>query len=181
MKLVVNQSKSCDRLAEGCEFLGFKFVGKRVTVKVSPKKLNAFKHRIKELTGRSRGISMERRLTELRRYVRGRIGYFGLPQQADDFLDLDMWIRRRVRMCHWKQWRYARTKVKKLRELGVSLDLAIKHAVSRKGYWRMSRTPAMRFAMPNKWLAEQGVLSLAVALVRASSTSKKRPSSAQAC
>jgi RNA-directed DNA polymerase len=157
LKLVVNQSKSSVGVAEGCEFLGFMFVGKRATVKVSPKKLKAFKRRIKKLAGRSRGISMERRLTDLRRYVRGWIGYFGLAQQVEDFLNFDGWIRRRVRMCYWKQWRYARTKVKKLRELGVTRDLAIKHAVSRKSYWRMSRTPAM----PNNWLAELGVLSLA--------------------
>ncbi len=102
------------RPALGCEYLGFTFVGKRVTIKVAPKKLKAFKQRIKELTGRSRGISMERRLTDLNRYVRGWIGYFGLARQFDDFADLDGWIRRRVRMCYWKQWRYPRTKVKKL-------------------------------------------------------------------
>lgn len=103
---------------------------------------------------------MKQRLTELRRYVRGWIGYFGLAQQVDKFLNVDMWIRRRIRMCFWKQWRYPRTKVRKLVKLGVTLDMAVKHAVSRKSYWRMSRTPAMRYAMPNKWLAEQGVLSL---------------------
>jgi hypothetical protein len=81
-------------------------------------------------TGRSRGISMKRRLTELRRYLRGWIGYFGLARQFDDFVILDGWIRRRVRMCYWKQWRYPRTKVRKLCELGVSLDMAIKHARS---------------------------------------------------
>jgi RNA-directed DNA polymerase len=135
-------------------------VGKRVTIKVSPKKLKAFKHRIKELTGRSRGVSMERRLTDLNRYVRGWIGYFGLARQFDDFVDLDGWIRRRIRMCYWKQWRYPRTKVRHLRALGVSLDFAIKHAISRKKYWRMSRTPAIRFAMTNKWLSQQGLLSL---------------------
>ena len=80
--------------------------------------------------------------------------------QFDDFADLDGWIRRRVRMCYWKQWRYARTKVQKLVALGVSLDMAIKHAISRKKYWRMSRTPALRYAMPNKWLEQQGLLSL---------------------
>ena len=110
--------------------------------------------------GCSRGISMKRRLTDLNRYVRGWIGYFGLARQFDDFADLDGWIRRRVRMCYWKQWRYPRTKVRNLLKLGVSLDMAIKHAVSRKGYWRMSRTPAMRYAMPNKWLVQQGLLSL---------------------
>lgn len=103
---------------------------------------------------------MARHLTELRRYVRGWIRYFGLAHQFDDFVTLDGWIRRRVRMCYWKQWRYPRTKVRNLLKLGVSLDMAIKHAVSRKGYWRMSRTPAMRYAMPNKWLVQQGLLSL---------------------
>ncbi len=63
-------------------------------------------------------------------------------------------------MCYWKQWRYPRTKVRNLVRLGVNLDFAIKHAVSRKSYWRMSRTPAMRYAMPNTWLEQQGLLSL---------------------
>jgi len=161
LKLTVNQDKSFSGPAEGCEYLGFKFVGKRVTIKVAPKKLKTFKRRIRELTGRSRGLSMKRRLTELRRYLRGWIGYFGLAQQVEDFLKFDTWIRRRIRMCYWKQWRHPRTKVRKLVELGVSLDMAIKHAISRKGYWRMSRTPAMRIAMPNRWLQEQGLLSLA--------------------
>ena len=119
LKLVVNEQKSSVRLASGCEYLGFMFVGKRVTIKVAPKKLKAFKcnrpvvslvavwltapksgsacnqtispwlRRIKELTGRSRGISIQRRLTDLNRYVRGWIGYFGLARQFDDFADLD--------------------------------------------------------------------------------------------
>ena len=161
LKLVINQQKSYVGLAEGCEYLGFKFVGRRVTIKVAPKKLTVFKRRIKELTGRSRGISMKRRLSELRRYMRGWMGYFGLARQVEDFLNLDMWIRRRIRMCHWKQWRHTRTKVRKLTELGVTLRLAILHAISRKSYWRMCNTPAMRYAMPNKWLHEQGLLSLA--------------------
>ena len=103
---------------------------------------------------------MERRLTDLNRYVRGWVGYFGLARQFEDIANLDGWIRRRIRMCYWKQWRYPRTKVKKLVALGVSLDMAIKHAVSRRKYWRMSRTPALRYAMTNKWLGQQGLLSL---------------------
>jgi RNA-directed DNA polymerase len=83
-----------------------------------------------------------------------------LARQLDDIANLDGWIRRRVRMCYWKQWRRPRTKVRNLVRLGISLDFAIKHAVSRKSYWRMSRTPAMRYAMPNRWLEQQGLLSL---------------------
>jgi len=86
LKLVVNEQKSSVRAAQGCEYLGFTFVGKRATIKVVPKKLKAFKRRVKELTGRSRGISMKRRLTDLNRYVRGWIGYFGLARQFDTFV-----------------------------------------------------------------------------------------------
>lgn len=160
LKLVINQQKSYVGLAKDCEYLGFAFVGRRVTIKVSPKKLTAFKRRIKQITGRSRGISMKRRLSELRSYMRGWMGYFGLARQVGDFRNLDMWIRRRIRMCHWKQWRHIRTKIRKLTQLGVTRKLAILHAISRKSYWRMCNTPAMRFAMPNKWLQEQGLLSL---------------------
>jgi RNA-directed DNA polymerase len=160
LKLVVNEQKSHVRPARGCEYLGFTFVGNRVTIKAAPKKLKAFKRRVRELTGRSRGISMQRRLTDLNRYLRGWIGYFGLARQFDVIADLDGWIRRRIRMCYWKQWRFPRTKVRNLVRLGVNLDMAIKHAVSRKRYWRLSRTPAMRYAMPNQWLTQQGLLSL---------------------
>ncbi len=160
LKLVINEQKSSVRPARGCEFLGFTFVGSRVTIQVAPKKLTTFKRRIKEHTGRSRGISMERRLSDLNRYVRGWIGYFGLARQFDEFVNLDGWIRRRIRMCYWKQWRHPRTKISNLVRLGVSRDMAINHALSRKGYWRMSRTPAMRYAMPNKWLEQLGLLSL---------------------
>ena len=89
LKLVVNEQKSSVRLASDCEYLGFTFVGQRVTIKVAPKKLKAFKRRVKKLTGRSRGISMKRRLTDLNRYLRGWIGYFGLARQFDVFADLD--------------------------------------------------------------------------------------------
>ena len=84
--------------------------------------------------------------------------YFGLARQFEEFVKLDGWIRRRIRMCYWKQWRHPRTKLRNLRRLGVELDMALKQALSRKGYWRLSQTPAMRIAMPNKWLQQQGLL-----------------------
>ena len=103
---------------------------------------------------------MTRRLSDLNRYVRGWIGYFGLARQFDEFVNLDGWIRRRIRMCFWKQWRHPRTKISNLVRLGVSRDMAIKHGISRKSYWRLSQTPAMRIAMPNQWLEQLGLLSL---------------------
>ena len=160
LKLVINEQKSSVRPARGCEFLGFAYVGSRVTIQVAPKKLTTFKRRIKEHTGRSRGVSMTRRLSDLNRYVRGWIGYFGLARQFDEFVNLDGWIRRRIRMCYWKQWRHPRTKISNLVRLGVNRVMAIKHGISRKSYWRLSQTPAMRIAMPNQWLEQLGLLSL---------------------
>jgi RNA-directed DNA polymerase len=119
LKLVVNEEKSSVIPALGCEYLGFTFTGKRVTIKVALKKLIAFKQRIKELTGRSRGISMKSRLTDLARYLGGWVGYFGIARQFEDIANLDGWIRRRIRMCYWKQWRLPRTKVKNLVALGL--------------------------------------------------------------
>lgn len=118
LKLVVNEEKSSVRLSRDCEYLGFAFTSKRVTISVAPKKLKSFKRRVKELSGCSSGVSMQRRLTDLNRYVRGWIGYFGLAQQFDLFDKLDGWVRRRIRMCFWKQWRRPRTKVKNLVRLG---------------------------------------------------------------
>jgi RNA-directed DNA polymerase len=160
LRLVVNQEKS--RVVTNAEFeiLGFAFVKSRATVNVAPKSVRKFKHRIREITGRSRGISMERRLTELRRYVRGWMGYFGLASQLKLFDRLDQWIRRRIRLCYWKQWRRPKRRREMLLRLGVPRRQAIRHARSRKGYWHMAKTIASGVGLTNAWLAEQGLSSM---------------------
>jgi RNA-directed DNA polymerase len=114
LHLVVNQEKSCMVASEEFEFLGFAFRESRATINVAPKSIQRFKHRIREITGRSRGISMDRRLSELRSYLRGWMGYFSLASQLKLFDRLDQRLRRRIRMCYWKQWRRPR---KRRREL----------------------------------------------------------------
>ena len=132
LKLVVNQRKSRIAKADGVEFLGFKFVGRRGEIRVTAKNLTKFKQRARSITGRSRGISMQRMLGELRQYLRGWIGYFGLAATKGIFAALDGWIRRRVRMCFWKQWRLLRTRIRKLKQLGVPHDLALSMAPAAK-------------------------------------------------
>ncbi len=142
------------------EFLGFAFRKSRATINVAPKSIQRFKHRIREITGRSRGISMDRRLSELRSYLRGWMGYYGLASQLKLFDRLDQWLRRRIRMCYWKQWRRPRKRRRELIRLGVPIRQSIRHARSRKGYWHMSKTIASGVGLTNAWLVEQGLLSI---------------------
>lgn len=160
LRLVVNQEKSRVVRSGEFEYLGFTFVKSRAAINVSPKALKKFKHRVVKITGRSRGISMERRLGELRSYVRGWMGYFGVASQLKLFARLEGWIRRRIRCCFWKQWRRPKTRRRKLISLGVPRRQAIRHARTRKGPWHMAKTIAMSVALNNAWLAKQGLLSL---------------------
>ena len=160
LRLVVNREKSQVVASEEFEFLGFAFRKSRATINVSAKSLKHFKHRIREITGRSWGVSMEHRLGKLRTYVRGWMGYFGLASQLKLFDRLDQWIRRRIRMCYWKQWKRPRKRRRELIRLGVPRRQAIRHARSRQGYWHMSKTIASGVGLTNAWLAEQGLLSI---------------------
>ncbi len=160
LRLVVNEQKSRVVTSDKFEHLGFSFVNSRATINVSPKSLKKFKRRIVEITGRSRGISMERRLGELRRYVRGWMGYFGVASQLKLFARLNGWMRRRIRCCYWKQWRRPKTRRRNLIALGMPRRQAIRHARSRQGPWHMSKTIASGVGMTNAWLSSQGMLSL---------------------
>jgi len=158
LKLKVNTAKSKVDLMSKCSFLGFTIIGKKI--RWTDKSLAKFKRRVKELTGRSWGVSMKYRLYKLGQFLRGWVGYFGISQYYRPIPELDEWLRRRIRMCYCKQWRWPRTKVRNLRALGINLKAAIQHAVSSKSYWRMARTPAVQMALNNQWLKEQGLLSI---------------------
>jgi RNA-directed DNA polymerase len=158
LKLTVNPAKSKVAPMSDCSFLGFTIRGKKV--RWTDNALAAFKHRVRELTGRSWGVSMEHRLHKLGQYVRGWTAYFGISQYYRPVPELDDWIRRRIRMCYWKQWRWVRTKIRHLLDLGVSVKTAIQHGVSSKSYWHMARTPAVQQALSNAWLKAQGLVSV---------------------
>ena len=158
LKLQVNLAKSRVAPMSDCSFLSFTVRGKKI--RWTDKALAAFKHRVKELTGRSWGVSMKYRLHKLGQYVRGWMGYFGISEYYRPVPELDEWIRRRVRMCYWKQWRWTRTTIRNLLKLGVSLQTAIQHSVSSKSYWHMARTPALQQALSNAWLKAQGLVSV---------------------
>lgn len=158
LKLRINNDKSRIVPSKQLEFLGFCF--RRTKIAWSDKALHRFKQRVRQLTGRSWGVSLTYRYRELRKYVVGWLNYFALSEYYRPIPELDEWLRRRMRCCYWKQWRWPRTKIKHLLSLGVSLKEAIKTGVSSKGPYAMSRTPITQMAMSNEWLATQGLVSI---------------------
>lgn len=159
LKLKVNTDKSKIGKAQRCKFLGFTFPGK--TIRWTEEAFQDFKHNVRNLTSRSWGVSMEHRINELNQYIRGWMNYFGISQYWSPIPELDSWLRRRLRMCFWKQWRYVRTKVRELLKLGTYLKTAIDTAMSRKSYWHLSRSLATQTGMTNHWLNNKlGLVSI---------------------
>ena len=164
LKLKVNEKKSKVGPVQECGFLGFVFV--RGKIRWSDKSFREFKRRVREFTGRSWFVSMEYRMKKLAEYVRGWMNYYGISEYYRPIPEIDEWLRRRIRMCYWKRWRKTRTKVRNLLKLGASKRQAIMTALSRKGPWHLSRTMATHSAMTNKWLSEQGLISVKQLWVR---------------
>ncbi len=158
LKLPVNEKKSQVAKIDQCVFLGFTF--KRGKLRWSDAAFADFKHRIRELTGRSWGVSMEYRFQKLGQYLHGWLGYFGISEYYRPIPELDEWLRRRVRMCYWKQWRLTRTKIGHLLALGVGKRTAILTGISSKSYWHLSRSQATQVGMTNDWLKAQGLVSI---------------------
>ena len=158
LKLVINTEKS--QVVKTCEskFLGFTF--KSGLIKWHPKTLQKFKQRIKELTNRNWGVSMHYQLFKTSQFIRGWINYFGIANCYQLCCDLDHWIRRRVRMAYWRQWRKPRTKVKNLMRLGVHVQAAVACGITSKGPWRSSKTPGINQALSNEFLRKAGLVSL---------------------
>lgn len=159
LKLKVNRGKSKAGKANKCEFLGFTFPGK--SIRWTTESLEEFKHRIRRLTGRSCQISWEQRLAELNRYIRGWMNYFALSKYWTPIPELDSWIRRRVRCCHWKQWRWCRTRVRELTARDVNRSLAWHAALSGRGPWSGAEHPAVKQALSNSYIHKTlGLVSL---------------------
>lgn len=158
LKVTVNTDKSRVVKAEECGFLGFVFTRKRLTV--SEKALTRFKSQLRHLTGRSWGISMQRRYEEIRTYVRGWMNYFGIALRYNDAVEMDHWLRRRIRMCYWKQWRRARRRIGELIKLGAPRYQAILTGLSRKGYWHLAKTLSTNCGLGKEFLQRQGLTSI---------------------
>lgn len=158
LKLVVNAQKSRVVKTNDLHFLGFTFRGNKI--RWTEDALADFKHRIRQLTKRSWGISMHRRYRELRLYIQGWMNYFGLSEYYRPLPLLDEWLRRRLRMCYLKQWCKPRTRIRNLIRLGVRTQTAVSLGLSSKGPYRLAKTLATQSGMTNKWLTVQRLVSI---------------------
>jgi len=164
LKLKVNQDKSTVDRAWKLKFLGFSFYyssqKREYRVRVHPKPIKKFKAKLKELTGRSKGISMDIRLYKLKQAIQGWVNYFGIADIKTLAKNLDEWLRRRIRMVIWKTWKRVRTRFASLQKLGLDRQKAWEYANTRKGYWRISDSPILHRTLTNKILESRGLVSI---------------------
>ncbi|MFI0374719.1 MAG: group II intron reverse transcriptase/maturase [Candidatus Thiodiazotropha sp.] len=141
LKLKVNETKSAVANVIGRKFLGYSFwVGPKGQIKrrVSDKAMVTFKHRIRHLTRRSYGQSLEEIIERLRSYLLGWKGYFGLAQTPGIWRRLDEWLRHRLRAIQLKHWKRGKTMYRELIALGASAKIARRIAANSRRWWRNS-------------------------------------------
>ena len=163
LKLKVNQQKSAVARPWERKFLGFSFSSNREPKRrIAPKAVLRFKERVRELTSRTRGVSIERMAEELAQYLKGWLGYFGKCQTPSVLQGLEEWTRRRLRSVIWKQWKRGTARFAELRKRGVGRELAAKTAGSAHGPWRLANSPALAIALPNAYFDSLGIPRLII-------------------
>jgi group II intron reverse transcriptase/maturase len=163
LRLQVNETKSAVDRAWNRPFLGVAFwvaSGKKVRARVAPKALHKMKRRVRELTRRSRGRSLQEVIDSLRSYLLGWRGYFRIAETPGKFRELDEWIRHRLRAYQLKQWKRGKTTFPELVKRGLSPGAAAKVAGNTRRWWRNSGM-TIHIALPNKLFAGMGLPKLA--------------------
>ncbi|NHM25710.1 group II intron reverse transcriptase/maturase [Desulfofundulus sp. TPOSR] len=162
LKLKINEQKSAVDRPWKLKFLGFsmyKAKAGQILIRLAPQTIKRVKMKIREITSRNKPVSMAERIERLNAYLGGWMGYFALAETPSIFKNLEGWMRRRLRMCLWKQWKRVRTRYRELRALGLPEWVVHEFANARKGPWRMAHGPMNR-ALGNAYWQSQGLMSL---------------------
>jgi len=162
LKLKVNKNKSSVDRPWKLKFLGFSFYFKKdgVGIRVHPKSVEKLKRKLKEITGRSNAKSIGQRMLKLRQAITGWVNYFKIADMGGLAKLLDSWLRRRIRMCLWKQWKRIKTRLGNLIRLGTRKSKAWEYANTRKGYWRISNSPILTKTLTNEYLKKLGLTTI---------------------
>jgi RNA-directed DNA polymerase len=158
LKLKVNRHKSAVGRPDTRKFLGFSLSGGEKPLRcIAASSLGRFKSRIRELTFRTRGRSIEQVVERLRPVIRGWRGYYGFCETPFVLRNLDGWIRRRLRSLIWRQWQSGRNRYRMLLRSGIRAKPAAQTAKCRSGPWSMSRHPVVQQALSNAFFLQLGL------------------------
>lgn len=162
LKLTVNESKSAVDGVSRRKFLGYSMTNDRVPrLKPSAKAVARLKGKIRDLFRKARGRNVEKFIKwDLNPLLRGWIDYFKLSQVKLVFEDLDGWVRRKLRCVHWRQWKTPRTRLKRLLERGLELEVAKKSHSNGRGPWWNSGRLHMAIAFSNRHFDQIGLIKL---------------------
>jgi group II intron reverse transcriptase/maturase len=161
LKLKVNEAKSALERPWKRKFLGFSFLaGSEAKIRLAPKSLERVKGKLREMTRRSRSQEMKERIKVINGYVGGWMGYFALVETPSVLVELDSWLRHRLRACLWKQWKRVRTRYRELRALRLPELVVGFMANTRKGPWRIAASPPLQQGLNNAYWEAQGLVSL---------------------
>ena len=134
--------------------------GRGAKIRIYEKSIIRFKDKIREITNKNKGISMDYRLIKLNDMIIGWVNYFKIANASRKLMELDKWIRRRLRACMWKQWKKVRTRYRNLIKFGIPKPKAYQYANTRKGYWRISNSPILNKIFNNKYFEILGLISM---------------------
>jgi RNA-directed DNA polymerase len=161
LKLKVNETKSAVARPQERKFLGFSFTaGPEVKRAIAPKALDRFKRRIREITRRAKGVSIQTTIKELASYMRGWRSYFGFCETPEVLVYLTRWVRLRLRAAMWRQWKTPRRRRAALMALGVRQRLATNTAGSGRGPWYLAKSKALSVGLSNAYFKSLGLPTL---------------------
>src|SRR5215831_7075766 len=161
LKLKVNEAKSAVARPQERKFLGFSFTdGPEVRRRIAPKAIERFKQRIREITRYAKSVSQDTTMATLAPYMRGWRGYFGFCETSDVLIQLTRWVRLRLRVALWRQWKTPRRRRAMLIQLGVRAKLAANAAGSAHGPWHVAHSKALHVALSNAYFRDRGLPSL---------------------
>jgi RNA-directed DNA polymerase len=158
LRLTVNATKSAADSVRNRKFLGYRIsVGQ---FRIAPESIDRLKVKLRKLSARRSPQSLEDRVEKLNQVIRGWVNYFKLADARIKLLQLDQWLRRRIRCLRLHQLKRTFPRVAFLKSQGVSSKVAWMTMLSGKGLWRLANTPAVSMAMNLKWFEDLGLLSL---------------------
>lgn len=165
LKLTVNKEKS--KCVSVTAIRNFKFLGFAMGrgkngyyIRAHAKSLQKAKTKLRELTSRSQGRNVRVVMTKVREYIIGWLSHYGIASMRTTMREWNEWLRRRLRMYIWKQWKLPRTRVQNLIKLGMEPWKAYRNGNTRKGYWAVAGSGILTLTITNERLAQAGYLDI---------------------